>query len=134
MRVRKEMIEGIQDFLSFYKLIEIAIKKENIPIHQRTAALSWYGYYIGNKSIDLFIGIYLDKPQYLYLQTQEGVSIKRQYLSGNDKISIGTLDVDKNRWEVKLKLDNNEIFVDTVFDFVKDNVAYARTIIDNPTF
>ena len=127
------MIEGIRDFLSFYKLLEIALDQKQIPIYQRSAALNWYGYYLGNGAKDLFLGIYLDKPQYLTLNTED-ISLKKEFRSGNAQVSVGELYANGQGWKVSLELSGNEIFMEDVLSFIGDKVAYARNIVENLTF
>lgn len=131
MRVREEMIEGIRDFLSFYALLGLALEKNSVPILQRTAALNWYGYFIGNKSKDLFLGIYLDNAEYLFLNTED-IALEQRYRDGNEEVTLGELNEDRTTWECKLELSG--VDVTTVVDFVRDAVTYARRIVENPSF
>lgn len=128
-KVSWELSNGISSFQSLLTMINEALTAQKIPIYRASAAWDWYGFYIEDKK--LFVGIYLNKPTLVTINTE--VPLKQ----GTDTpISIGK--VENGQWQNDLDLESEENYffartkasqVECLESFLQNSVNFAKTLI-----
>jgi hypothetical protein len=128
-KVGWELSSGMRSFQSLLTMISEVLTELKIPINSRSAAWVWYGYYVEERK--LFVGIYLNRPSFVTVNTE--VDLKE---GPNIPISIGK--VANRRWQNDLDLESEDIHffartkasqVECLKTFIQDSVSFAKTMI-----
>jgi len=128
-KVSWELNKGINSFKSLLAMINEALTALKMPIYRASAAWEWYGYYIEDKK--LFVGIYLDSPNLVTVNTE--VDLKQET---NTPLSIGK--INDGRWENNLDLESEDIHffartkasqIECLETFIQGSVNFAKTLI-----
>ena len=95
-----QLPEGIRSLRNCMTLLEEALNKTGISIHQRSAAWDWYGFYLEKKKY--YVGIKFDDPTVVRFSTEDLV-IKEKDVS----VPFGV--VEEGWWRHYLNLDSEDI-------------------------
>ena len=95
-----QLPDGIRSLKNLMTLIEEALSKAGISIHQRSAAWDWHGFYLEQKKY--YVGVRFDDPSVVQFMTQDLV-IKEKDVS----VPYGLLE--EGWWHHDLNLSSEEI-------------------------
>lgn len=124
-----ELVSGIRSFRSCLDMVGEALASMKVSVYRSSAAWDWYGYYIEDKKF--FIGIYLNNPGFLTINTE--VALARKEF---EDVPVGRLE--NGGWRNELDLESEEIHffarskasqIQCIEKFIKESIDYARTIV-----
>lgn len=130
MKINSEISSGLRGLTSLCKAINMILLKHDIPVYSRSAAVKWYGFYIGSNKPDFFVGVYLDYSDYLSVNTE--IDVRIDYLNGDKQLMLGRMD--GKRWGNYINFVDNDVYIDDLENFLIKSIGYMKSICDNVSF
>lgn len=125
-----QLIDGLKSLKNLTVMIGEALSATSTPIHSRSGAWNWIGYYLENKKF--FVGIYFDTPHLVVLNTEE-VSLRNDC---PEEPEIGRYQGTGWRNEIDLSSENIHFFsrskasqIACLEEFIKNSIEYGKNLI-----